>query len=410
MKNNILIFCITGCISLFAGIKSTAQTPPADTSYVGLFNALKSEPDASKKEFLLNIMKTKPRQKNTQLLLDASSQYIAVAYAEAGNADKAIYYRNQIVDSNWRNGMTTSIVHYLLDLNKLKDVEQILEPIVNPTNSRDTTAKQLSTQEIGWLSCQYGILKYKQGKFKESLPLLAPSSERQIRDGAELYVLALIKTNDKELALKEADSLLSKGNKVSEDFKAAVEPIFVSSYGNSAHYQSLLDSIDVKYERQIAQKISKGKIYEPAPYFEIKDTKGKTVSLNSLKGKTVVIDFWATWCIPCIASFPGMQKAVNYYKNDTSVVFMFVHTWEKGNVGTAEAQKLIDSKGYNFNVYMDLKDKESDKNPLSEAFKLLALPTKVVIDKDGIIRFKSRGGTREEDVLPEIKAMIELSK
>jgi thiol-disulfide isomerase/thioredoxin len=157
-------------------------------------------------------------------------------------------------------------------------------------------------------------------------------------------------------------------------------------------------------------KVEKMKVNEPAPDFEITDFNGKTVSLKSLKGKTIFIDFWATWCVPCVASFPGMQKAVDYYKNDKSVVFMFVHTAEKNDNATAEAKKMIASKKHDFDVYMDLKDKTTGKNPMLSAFQVRALPTKLVIDKDGIIRFKTAGFIGVDEAIPEISTMIGLSK
>jgi len=62
--------------------------------------------------------------------------------------------------------------------------------------------------------------------------------------------------------------------------------------------------------------------------FTLKNIFGQSVSLSSLKGKVVVLDFWATWCTPCIAAFPTLQETVNKYKNDKGVTFLLIDIWE----------------------------------------------------------------------------------
>jgi thiol-disulfide isomerase/thioredoxin len=75
--------------------------------------------------------------------------------------------------------------------------------------------------------------------------------------------------------------------------------------------------------------LAKELISQPAPAFSLVDLEGNKVSLAELKGKVVILDFWATWCAPCKKSFPAMQKALDKYKADPNVRFLFIDTWER---------------------------------------------------------------------------------
>ena len=150
-----------------------------------------------------------------------------------------------------------------------------------------------------------------------------------------------------------------------------------------------------------------------SPDFSLKNLAGETVSLASLKGKVVIADFWATWCGPCIQSFPGMQKAINKYKEDNNVAFVFIDTWE--NVHDEKrvelVSKFITSNNYSFNVLLDTETpQDNSKYDVVSAFKVDGIPTKFILDKEGNIRFKSVGFSGSVvKMVDEISTMIDLA-
>ncbi|MFD2871681.1 TlpA family protein disulfide reductase [Mucilaginibacter ximonensis] len=168
-------------------------------------------------------------------------------------------------------------------------------------------------------------------------------------------------------------------------------------------------TIDIRAQSQQPEYITN----QPAPAFELKDMDGKTVSLTDYKGKVVVLDFWATWCGPCKMSFPGMQIALNKYKDDKDVQFLFIDTRERADNYKDLVKNFLADNHYSFKVIFDEKGEGGVQNKFFKTYKLMGIPTKFIIDRDGIVRFENIGympGMSDQELANEVSGMIEKAK
>ncbi len=167
---------------------------------------------------------------------------------------------------------------------------------------------------------------------------------------------------------------------------------------------------DKKYRlaQMFIQSVNQGKMGLPgipAPDFEVKDLEGNPIKLSDLKGKTVILDFWATWCGPCIMSFPGMKKAMDKYKGREDVVFVYVNTFERvaPEKTNDHVKNFVTNRGLTFlNTVMD------EGSQVAYMYGVDSIPTKFFIDKEGKFLHKSRGYAGSEDaVVQEISQWLD---
>ena len=135
-----------------------------------------------------------------------------------------------------------------------------------------------------------------------------------------------------------------------------------------------------------AQAHQAGMLHKEAPDFTLKALDGKAVQLKSLRGKTVLIDFWASWCGPCKRALPHIQKLHDAFKGKGLVVLGI-------NAEAAEvARKFMREKGYTFTTL------EDEGGEVSRLYKVQGIPTTLVIDKDGIVQSYGVGYRPEAEV------------
>lgn len=114
---------------------------------------------------------------------------------------------------------------------------------------------------------------------------------------------------------------------------------------------------------------------QSAPDFALKNMAGETIRLSDFKGKSVLVNFWATWCAPCRAEAPVLQRAAVEYKDKLVIIGVNMTT----NDTPAQVPTFVEEFGLTFPIVLD------ETGEVSQEYQVIGLPTSIFIDQDGII-------------------------
>jgi len=355
-------------------------------------------------------------EKDREIYSQAESK-LASLFLKEGNAAKANEYIDKLKASPSFATYAGSIASELTKANNytaaLPLLEQTYNQTLEATKSSDNQVKNKASRTYSSLAPSYAKALAETGNIQKSTDVIKELLESSPYAGSSATTISLLSSNYEKQG-KDLDAFLAlekftiKNGKNADVIKQ-IEPLYHKLNNQKGDFNAYISDMDTQIKDALVSKYKGEMIKKEAPNFSLVDMQGKTVSLADLKGKVVVLDFWATWCGPCKISFPGMQAAVNKYKDDNEVEFLFIDTWQREENYKEVVSEFIAKNKYTFHVLFDeMKDRSK---ATTSSYGVNGIPHKVVIDKEGFIRFESSGGNADvEKVVNEIETKIELAR
>lgn len=132
--------------------------------------------------------------------------------------------------------------------------------------------------------------------------------------------------------------------------------------------------------QQLTVGLEKGNL---APDFELRTVDGKAMKLSGLRGKKVIVNFWATWCPPCRLEMPEMEKF--YTKNKNEGIEILAVNLTKAEKRRADVPAFMEAYGITFPVLLD------ENSDAARLYEVSSIPASFIIDTQGVIREKIVG-------------------
>ncbi|MFD0794214.1 redoxin domain-containing protein [Mucilaginibacter litoreus] len=230
------------------------------------------------------------------------------------------------------------------------------------------------------LSDEYAAKSQALGKESDSLvKVYMPQFQKNIADYSN-EVLKFVNDNKKSLAgfyaatsldqYKYEQQLVAYADEIKDDFK------------DNPAVQAFLKQMEAVKPISVGHK---------APEFKIAGIDGKQIALSDYKGKYVMLDFWASWCVPCRQENPNVVKQYSLYKDKGFNILGISLDTEK-----ADWQKAINADGLTWSHGSDL---QRFDGPTERLYQINAIPSNFIIDPQGVIVAKNITGADLEDFL-----------
>ena len=121
---------------------------------------------------------------------------------------------------------------------------------------------------------------------------------------------------------------------------------------------------------------------DEAPDFELTSLTGETVKLSDYKGKTVMLNFWASWCPPCRVEMPHMETYYQEYKDEENIEILAVNMTSLERGSKEKVGEFVSEHRLTFPILMD------EEGSVKDLYKVMVYPTTYIVNPEGIITDK----------------------
>lgn len=281
----------------------------------------------------------------------------------------------------------------------------------NGSQINDHALEQLDNRLTTYISILYDLKRYQEAL--DYFKFISDSGKLSNPERNEIHTRILEKTDSKSV-LPFLEKCIA-ANAASPFMLNRIGEIYKETHPDMKGFDAYLESFKPDSEKNEIQKFVKSQMlnvkYTP---FVLEDLNGNVVKSSDWAGKIIVIDFWATWCKPCISALPGMQIVVDKYANDPKVDFFFVGTMQNGDY-KEKTSTFIKKEGFRLKFLLDGINPDTGEQSMvfskfAKIFNSSGIPRKIIL-KDGYLRYSSEGYSGSASKLAdEISYAIELLK
>ncbi len=400
---------------------------PAGPNIVHVYNSLLEhyvETDPEKAEALARECLEKEALPGDKRLKDYAYEALFDLYRKSGEADKESRLVEELLESDYPNPMTYTqvAIHYAKEEQTklaIRFLERALD-FANPESVHGTVLftggkprremlEEVAGQVRTGVSYELGKVLNKNRRHQEAIAVLLPVAGLWDRAGDLIHLEladAYEAAGQHQEALKHyASSLIDY---LHDPARKPLETLFARVHGSiDGLNQYVLDhvtqprtggsvALGVPTALSLDEAILKarGLSSGEAPEFNLETLEGESVRSSDLKGKVVVLDFWATWCGPCIEELPQFQATVDRWADRPEVVFLAVSVDEDDDV----VRRFMTKNDYDFPVARDGK--------VDDDYGVSAIPTIVLIGREGRIQYRHVGFDPDADLTQKLSDEI----